>query len=284
VNQTLSAVGDANGAVDQLAQKFHVDPQTHIETIAQSLLRQPIERAEAVIRTKPVSDLKGAGQAFCGQFSRLTNKFPFNPASSEDVTIDQLNAVLAPNTGSLWTFYNTKLTQYITRQGSSYEANNAGTVKITPAFLNFFRRAAALSDSLYSGGPAPHLLYTLKQTDTTMEQLATKIGGQIFTGSGQQQSFTWTGAPEEVAVTTKGVVVESDSGPWAAFRFFNNGHPEAKGPGIYDLRFVYKQSNGQEVIVNGRRQYWTYQLQFAGANPFSLAYFSNLNCVSEVAH
>jgi type VI secretion system protein ImpL len=281
VNQTLSAVGDANAAVGQLAQKFRVDPEFHIETVSQNLLTQPLDHAAALIKIGSKEPLNGGGRTFCMQLSQIAGKFPLNPNSSEDIPLDQLNAILAPNTGALWTFYNTKLAQYITKQGSRYDANNAGSIKISPVFVGFFNRVAALSDALYSGGPTPHVTYSLKQGATTMEDLALKIGNDTLTGAGQQKTFSWTGASESVLVTTKGVPVESlGPGPWAPFRFFNDGHPAGKGMSTYDLEFVYKQSNGQDVIVNGKRQSYSYQLQFSGPNP--LMYFPNLGCVSQV--
>jgi len=285
VNQTLSAVGDANGAVAQLAQKFRVDPQFHIETVTQNLLTQPLDHATALIKTGPKEALNGGGRTFCMQFSQIASKFPLDANSTQDLAVDQLNAIFAPNTGALWTFYNTKLAQYMTKQGSRYEANDAGSVKVAPAFVSFFNRAAALSDALYAGGATPRVTYSLKQSATNMEQLAIKIGNETpLTGNGQQKTFVWTGAAEDVLVTTKGVPVESSGpGPWAAFHFINDGHPAGKGTATYDLEFVYKQSNGQDVIVDGKRQSYTYQLQFTGPNPLNLSYFQNLGCVSQVA-
>jgi type VI secretion system protein ImpL len=282
ITSTLSAVADANGAVGQLAQKFRVDPQSHVETVTQNLLTQPIVHVQTLLTTGAKGPLNEAGRNFCSQFSRVAGRFPFNPNSGDDVPVDQLNQIFAPNTGALWTFYS-KLTQYLTKQGSRYEANNAGTVKITPEFVGFFNRAATLSDTLYpNGSPTPRITYSLKQASTNLEKLALKVGSDTLSGPGQQKTFTWTGAPEEVLVTTKDVPIESfPPSSWAAFHFINDGHPAGKGLGTYDLDFVYKQSNGQDVIVNGQKQRYSYQLQFLGANPWSS--FTGMNCVATVA-
>jgi type VI secretion system protein ImpL len=286
VNQTLSAVGDANGAVAQLAQKFHVDPQFHVETVTQSLLTQPLDHASVLIKTGPREALNGGARTLCAQISQLARKFPFNSSSSEDVALDQLNAVFAPNSGALWKFYNASLSQYLTRQGSTYFANNAGSIKISPAFVSFFDHAAALSDALYSGGsPTPRVTYSLKQASTNIDGLALKIGNEILTGTGQQKNFTWTGGSEDVLVTAKEIPIGSyGAGPWAAFRFINDGHPAGRGAGIYDLSFVYKGSNGQDIIVKGQKQFYTHQLQFTGSNPLHWSDLSGLNCVSTAAH
>jgi type VI secretion system protein ImpL len=193
--------------------------------------------------------------------------------------------VFAPGNGSLWTFYNSKLAQYVTKQGSRYEASNAGAIRINPAFVAFFNRAATLTDALYSGGsPTPHLTYSLKQGSTNINGLTLKIGNEApLSGAGQQKTFNWTGASEQVLVSAKDVPIGSwGPGPWAAFHFISDGHPAARGLGAYDLGFAYKQSNGQDIIVNGQRQSYSYQLQFTGPNP--LADFAGLSCVSTVAH
>jgi len=245
------------------------------------LLREPAIEAQGAIGGAGKGPLNAAGRAFCQQFDPLKNYFPFNP-TGPDLPIEQLNTVLAPNTGALWTFYNNRLAQYVLKAGSRYVANDAGAIKISPDFVRFFNHAADISNALYAGNPAPHVAYSLKQTDTNMEQLATRIGSLTFTGNGKEQGFVWAGTSEDVEVTTKGVPVESDAGPWAVFHFFSNGHPMMKGNGTYDLGYVHKQSNGQVVTQNGQKQSWTYQLQFNGPNPLTLFPGTNMGCVYPV--
>jgi type VI secretion system protein ImpL len=277
----LRAGESAKTAADILAGN-KVDEQYHIPNSLDRVLKEPIVDAEIAAGGSGKAPLNGGGKSFCGQLEAAQRHFPFNP-HGPDLPIEQLNALLAPGSGQLAAL-TAKLAPYVTRQGSTYFANDSGSIKISPQFLNFFNRVSALSDALYPpGSTSPRVAYILKQTDTNMEQLASKIGSQSLTGNGQQQSLVWTGAGEDVAVTTKGVVVESDTGPWSAFHFFSNGNPASKGMAIYDLSFVYKQSNGQDVIVKGKKQFWSYQLQFSGSNPLNLFSFSNLGCVSTVA-
>ena len=133
-----------------------------------------------------------AARKLCSDFAQITGKFPFNPSSSLDASVDQINALLAPNTGKLWTFYTASLAQYLPKQGTRYVANPAGAVKISPEFESFFNRAAALSDALYpNASPAPKMSFTLKQISTNIEGLSLKIGPDTLTGTGQQKSFTW---------------------------------------------------------------------------------------------
>jgi type VI secretion system protein ImpL len=277
----LKAGEAARTAADILAGN-KVDEKYHIPNSLGRLLKEPIQDAEIAAGGTGKVPLNNAGKLFCQQFEPFRNYFPFN-SNGQDLPIERLNAVLAPNTGAL-SALTASLAQYVIKQGSHYVANNSGSIRIYPDFVRFFNYAAEMSNTLYAGNPTPRVAYSLKQVDTNMEQLAIKIGSQApLTGNGPPQSFVWTGASEDVAVTTKGVVVEGDSGPWGAFHFFRNGNPQSKGTGAYDLSFVYKQSNGSAVTVNGQKQFWTYQLQFSGANPLPL-FVSNVGCVSQVAH
>ncbi len=285
VTQALAAAQDADAAVTTLAQKFRVDPQFHIESVTQSLLIQPMDHAQALIKMGPKEALNGGGRKLCAQLAQITGKFPFNANSTQDVAIDQMNALLAPNAGELWKFYAANLAQFLPKQGTRYIANPGGSVKISPEFEAFFNRAAALSDAIYpSGSPAPHMAFSLKQISTNIEGLSLKIGPDTLSGTGQQKTFTWSGAPEDVQVVARDLPINNyASGPWAVFRFLNDGHPQNKNGNTTEVSYTVRQSNGQEVMRNGQKEFYTYDLQFGGAN-VRLSDFSGLSCVSQVAH
>jgi len=286
VNQALSATQDANGAVSQLAQKFRVDPQFHIESVTQSFLTQPMDHAQALIKMGPKEALNGGARKLCADFAQVTGKFPFNPNSSLDASVDQISALLAPNTGKLWTFYTASLAQYLPKQGTRYVANPAGTVKVSPEFESFFNRAAALSDALYpNASPAPKMSFTLKQISTNIEGLSLKIGPETLTGTGQQKSFTWSGTSGDVQVVARDLPINNyPSGVWSVFRFINDGHPQNKNATTTEINYTVRQSNGQEVMRNGQKEFYTYDLQFGGTGSLRMSDFSGLSCVSTVAH
>ena len=198
--------------------------------------------------------------------------------------LDQMNALLAPNTGELWKFYTASLAQYLPKQGARYIANPGGSVKVSPEFEAFFNRAADLSAAIYpNGSPAPQLTFMLKQASTNIGGLGIKIGNDVLSGTAQQKNFTWTGAPQEIQVTAKDVILASwGPGPWAIFRFVNDGHPQAKSAIISEMNYSVRQSNGAEVSNNGQKEFYSFDIQF-GAN-VRISDFSGLSCVSQVAH
>jgi type VI secretion system protein ImpL len=263
-----------------------VDQQFHTESLVRTLLEQPITNAEGLLGRLPIDQLGGAGRDFCSQFGQMAGKYPFNPNSSQDLPIDQLNAVLAPKTGALWVFYDKSLAQYLTKVGSHYVSSGSGNVKLNPSFVAFFNQAAALSDALYPFGAAnPHFSYTLKEMPGNVgEGLALKIGDDMLTGTGQQKTFAWTGTPEDVQVTTKGgtTLGSSYSGPWAVFRLIADAHAQVSGS-VTNLEWSL-ESNGKPNMLNGKPETYNYQLQVAGLNPFRSSELSGLRCVSSVAH
>jgi type VI secretion system protein ImpL len=270
----------AKTAADTLAGN-KVDEKYHIPDSLDRLLKEPIGDAEIAAGGSGKAPLNAGGRSFCGQLEAAERNFPFNP-KGPDLPIDQLNSLLAPGTGAL-SGLGAKLTQYVTKQGSTYFPNDSGNIKISPQFLYFFNHASALSDALYPGGSTtPKVTYALKQVSTNIDGLSLKIGADSLAGTGQQKSFTWTGAPEDILATAKDIPVGAPySGPWAIFHFMVDGHPVGRGSGTYELLFT-EQSNGKDIIINGQKQSFTYNLQFASGNPW--AAFSGLGCVSSVAH
>ena len=276
----LDAAGEAHKAVIKLAGTFRVDPGGAIEKSVQQLLEQPITYAEDLAGRASLEQVNGAGARFCAQFGQLSGKFPFNPNASAELSPTQLNQVLAPNTGALWSFYSSTLAPLLIKQGAHYTAA-PGALSVSPHFLDFFNRAVALSDALYPGGsPTPHFAFTLKPLPSNLEAFVLKIGSDTISISEPGKTFYWTASGENVEVTSKsGDTVETDQGTWGVFRFMMSAR--WTGP---DLEWI-SQSNGRNVILpNGKVKSFRYQLQVNGFNPLRPGELSGLRCVSQVAH
>src|ERR1700734_9248 len=283
--QVSTSEGAAKVSVTQVM-GTRVDQKFHNENLVRALLEQPITNIDDIVKGIPAKGVNQAGQKFCDHFSAIASKYPFNPKSDQDLTVDQLNDVLAPKTGALWTFYDDKLKQILLKHGSHYEVASASTVKPTPAFVAFFNRAAALSDALYPGGSStPKFSYTLKTMPSNLEGVELRIGNETLTENGQQKTFTWTGTPEEVQATAKGGLILGNpyKGPWAIFRFVSEAHSQGSGA-VTNLEWII-QSNGKNITIpNGKPESYSYQLHVDGINPFQAGELSGLRCISTVAH
>ena len=276
----LDAAGEARKAVSKLAGSFRVDPDGAVEKSVQQLLEQPITYAEAIAGRASTEQVNAAGGRLCAQFAQLSGRFPFSPGATGEVSIAQLNQILAPNIGTLWTFYSATLAPLVAKQGSRYVAG-PGALQVSQNFLSFFNRAASLSEALYpAGATSPRFAFTLKPLPSNLEGFVLKIGPDMLPASEPAKTFYWTGSGENVEVTYKsGDPVETDQGVWAVFRFMMN----ARWTGT-DLEWI-SQSNGRNVILpNGKVKSFRYQLQVNGFNPLRPGELAGLRCVSQVAH
>jgi type VI secretion system protein ImpL len=282
-SQVANSEGAAKVSVTQVM-GTRVDQKFHDENLVRALLEQPITNVDAPLKLGPAAALNGAGKSFCARFAQITGKYPFNPASDQELASDQLNDILAPKTGALWTFYDDKLKQILIKEGSHFEVAATSAVKPSPVFVAFFNRAAALSDALYSGGSStPKFSYTLKTLPSNVDVIL-KIGSETLAGAGQQKTFTWTGNPEDVQVTSPGGdLLGAFRGTWAVFRFVADAHSQGAGR-VANLEWIM-QSNGRTIMLpNGKPKSYTYQLEVNSVNPFQSSELTGLRCVSQVAH
>jgi type VI protein secretion system component VasK len=114
---------------------------------------------------------------------------------------------------------------------------------------------------------------------SNLEGVEVKIGSEKLEGEGAQKTFVWTGASDNVDVTTKsGDPLDSFSGPWAVFKFV----ARARQLGGGKLEWV-SETNGRTVMLpNGKQKSYDYQLQVSGsANPFFD--LQGMKCVSQIA-
>jgi type VI secretion system protein ImpL len=273
------SAGAASTAVTNTITSVPVDAQFGNQEQVRRLLEEPINAAYALLKRGPVDIANGSGKGFCSQFASVGSKYPFDPNSAQDASLDQLYAVFGPNSDAL-----KKLTDdvkpFVVKVGSRYAANPLATVKPSPAFVLFLNRVAGLSESLYpTGTPPPHLAYTLKQLPSNLEGVEVKIGSETLAGEGAQKSFVWTGGAEDILVTTKGGdTLDSFNGPWAAFHFVARAHYLGSGK----LEWV-NETNGKPIILaNGKQKSYDFLLQVTGpANPFFD--MQGLKCVPQVA-
>ena len=293
---TQNAASDAHLVVSQVEQKFHVDPSLPVYTIAGTLLTEPIDNIQELISRGPEDALKQGGGKLCSEFAVVSRYYPFNTGpNAPDLPLAQLNQLLAPGSGTLWTFYDKSLKQFVTKEGSHYVPNPASTVHLSAGFLNFFDRAAALSDALYPAtaapaagtppaAPAPRLNYSLKQVTSTVEGLELKIGSETLSGTGPAKPLVWTGS-ESVLVTENkglGVLGNYDMIPWAVFHWVSGARISGAGS-VLELEWIIQNNNIPVKLPNGKLKSYTYELQVSGRNPFLASEWANMRCVAPVS-
>src|SRR4029077_14103273 len=163
-------------------------------------------------------------RTFCAGARLTLAKFPFNPSSNTQASIQEVSAMLRPGSGSLWTFYNEMLQGALQKQGTNYQPV-AGSVRLSPGFVDFFNRAATLSDVLFAGGtPDPHFSIKVKPivADGTNGVSITLEGSELRATKtlAQQQSIDWPAATHEARLsaqlgTLQATLIGPYNGPWA---------------------------------------------------------------------
>jgi type VI secretion system protein ImpL len=280
----LSQAGNSADAASQTAKKTidsgPVDQQFKNQDEVGRLLQEPIKNVEAMLKRGPVDIANGAGKGYCSAFAGVASKYPWDPNSLQDLSMDQLYSILGPTSDGLKKLKET-VKPYTLMVGNKYAANPQAAVKPSPTFLLFLNRVVALSDTLYpTGSLPPKFSYTLKQLPSNLPGVEVKIGSEKLAGDGAQQTFVWTGAAEDVQVTTKsGDVLDSFLGdPWAVFKFVARAHQLGGGK----LEWI-NENNGKPIVLsNGKVKSYDYQLQVSGgANPFFD--LQGMKCVSQVA-
>jgi type VI secretion system protein ImpL len=280
----LAAATAAHIAARQVAQGFTIDPQSHTETTTLALLEAPIKSVEALVRGIGPSAANGAGRIFCGSFDALMMKFPFAPASLTPASVAEVNAMLAPETGALWQFYNTTLKTSIVQQGTHYAPAPGAPLQVTPSFLRFFNRAASLSSALYpAGAKNPTLTFSLRELPNKGVQNATlSIDGQRISGPNTAQQFTWNAQSATSAQLIANNLTLQFQGTWALFALFDKAHPQRTAYAT-ELDFPIEIS-GTPVIQEGVPLVVRFELSGSGAELVTPGAFNGLRCVSQVAH
>jgi type VI secretion system protein ImpL len=293
--QTLSNATQAKVTTRQMAQGFRIDSEGHIETNVQKLLEDPIVYAEALLRTLGPAELNGKGKALCGQFRAVMARYPFNPNSTTDASLAEVNGLFRKPDGALWAFYDQNLQKLLVRQGSQYVAMSAGGVNLNPAFVNFFNSAVAFSDAVYAGGVQdPHITYTLKPAPSEgIQNVSVRMDGQTLAASGSvgaAKQFTWQGgSTHEAKATVKfgngpDLAWSNNDGLWAVFQFFNKAERWTPAGAGQMLEWVIRIGKDPVTLPNGKPVTVRFELDMNGAPPiFQKGYFARMGCVAEVA-
>lgn len=274
IAQGMQAATQAHGAVTQISQSFRIDTQGRIDSQVKSLMEQPIAQVEASLRAR-----QGAGaEEVCRAVNQVTSKYPFNSRATQRATLQEVQDVFRPQTGTLWTLYDAGLKSVLLRQGTQFVPSGTGV--ISPRFIGFMERAAQFTDTLFpNGSPTMHLAFTLRPIATKGIQSTITIDGQVVSGNAQQ--FVWQGSPNStvaLSATAGGVTLPSApyQGTWAVFDFFSSADWTGSNPAT--LEWPLQLQFGHRAVSEESRTAVRYQLETQGAQVFRKDFLEGLRC------
>jgi len=256
--QASTAAQMVRGEVSALALTF--DPQGQAQIVGAAirrLLESPIINAESAIGRVSIDEMNAGGAGFCQAFRQVGNKFPFNPRASTEATIDEVSALFAPGSGALWTFYNDRLQNLLSRQGSQYVPRVGVPTQLNPGFVTYFNYLAQVSTALYNENvEGPQLFMQLRmQTSFNVPDINLTLSRPLRFTQTQPTAppFEWNGAPSPARLVARVenddvVVVDVPAGPWAVFRLFYAAALQRRSAGLWTVTW---RPPGQQVAIAG---------------------------------
>lgn len=243
-------------AVRQIARGFKPVGVGGLDTTVQHLLEEPIQFAKSFIKNldKALPDkINGELRSVCAGLTRTLRKYPFQPMSSDDATLDEFSAVFEPMKAAIWKFQQQFLGDFTVKEGSQWKSKDPSKKpQVTPELLGFLSRAQAIADALYATGAAPpQFTYTLRpKLDNRLKEftLEMEIDGRPFQWTTSlQHPFNWPPAPGTkdagavVSLRTTSDVripIESRGGIWGIFRIFGDAEPRDVGAKVVEWRYT----------------------------------------------
>ncbi len=295
VEQARQSVQPALLAATQVAQGFRVGSDVGIASTVQRLMQSPIDYTNALLRVVGKGPLNGAGSGFCAVAKPVLAKYPFNPSATDPASAADVTAVFAPQTGALWKMYDSQLQAVLIKQGADYAAAPTSAVAISPAFVAFFNKAAAVSAALFRGtNPTPEIDMTLRPVaindflpavtvimdNTTVRFTKRNPGPSPFVwnpGTGHTASVTAT-------VNNQEITLLQTSGPWAGFDLLQKADAWRMAGTLPNFDWGMHSGTGVAQLTNGTPIKFTFELTVGDAPAIMKpGYFTGFVCVPTVA-
>jgi type VI secretion system protein ImpL len=294
-----AAVSKAWANVQQLEADFNNTPDG-IDLDLRTLVEAPIKRADDLIPREPGREEANAGaRNLCAKFERLRRKYPFNPNTADEVSIDELKTYFAPVIGELAQF--TKRAPFdklLTKSGSTWTQTPGTQPALAQQFVVAFNALAQLSDALFPGGSAePKVAYTILVTSPSrkIQAIRVTVDGHSTPIDNVREQFLWpsTGGQSgaRVDITVSGVsipIVPPYLGPWGIFRMLQNADSNSSTTYVFSkIRQGTRDRGGvSEPLVDADGKSIEVDVQVetqVGPNVFAKDYFSGLKCWQRAA-
>ena len=264
----------ADQAAETLRNTFLPDAAGNMDRTSFALLEAPITSTKNLAAQAPAAAAGGAAKAFCSQLDPLLTKFPFNPSSPNEASVDEVAQIFAPASGSFAQFYNTSLRALVVQQGGQFAVAPGSAVHINPSFISFLDKAQKISSTLYTSGNQPSLDFTLNELKSPgVSDAVLNIDGKQIGAGGQSATFHWVSQPSsKITLATQKNTAPQMAGPWSVFHFSYSAPQIAPNR----LKFSFTFNNQAPEIV-------LFDASGPGAPLLNPEFMKGFRCVSNVA-
>jgi type VI secretion system protein ImpL len=280
---------NAKGTVKQAEQAFNIDKSTGVQKLVADLMNQPIECVSR-LQPSPGAPANGGGAKMCDAITPLLSKYPFSNNQQVQASLQEVDAVFAPDTGALWTTYNTALKPFIipagSQPGAAYAPAPNAPQPVNPRFVLYFNRAAHVSSALYPAGQkSASFSFTLRFIPGGGVTSATLIvdGQKIASGASSQQ-FVWNARnAQSTSLVYDNTEAFAFQGPWSLFEMIRTAQASRSGSG-YKLEYPINTNTtvAGHKVGGGASKVATFELSGPGTDLLVGDGLSGLGCVKPV--
>ncbi|WP_123014787.1 type VI secretion system membrane subunit TssM [Vibrio zhugei] len=207
---------------------------------------------------------------------KLANRYPFNPASSKDVSLEDFESFFAPG-GTLDSFYNNQLKMFIDEKVNLGDGDTGKSI-VRQQVLDEIKQAETIRDAFFNRKGVLDVSFSVEPLRLTgnKRRSVMNVDGQYLTyshGPRENVEFIWPNTLRDSAVskvtlvpTKRNVSPRSLSiqGPWAFFRLLDHGDVVSASATSVDYKF---DVDGGEMI---------YRINAEGnVNPFTERVFKS---------
>ena len=220
----------------------------------------------------------------------LVSSFPFKD-SQTDAPIQDFKDFFKPQSGILWSFFNTELSDFINRETWKVNQWNNEGLNVSNAFINTLKKADDITGTLFKNGDLginfrlkPQLpeSKTIGSSKPIVEQVYLYLDGvedYYKMGAPFWSDYVWPGvrgtpgARMNISIRNIGTSdSKSFDGEWALFRLLNQATiSRGDSPSQYTFNWFFQKSGSYDVTVS-------YQLSSGSSkNPFTKDFFSSFH-------
>jgi type VI secretion system protein ImpL len=290
----------ALGAVTQIAYGFKPLGDKGVDETVKRLLDQPIQLASRFIPSNIVvgesGQLNVQLRTFCGRIRSTLSKYPFQPSSQEDASIDELTQWFAPQSGEIWKFEAKTLGPLTEKQGSRWtEKDPTSKPQVTGEALSFLNSAQAVADAFFPAGAVqPHLVFILRpRLDPAFGDsiLELEIDGRHYPWTTKvQKQFTWPppAGSQSLGATAwiKGGPLElniaSRTGIWGIFRIIGDAEHRDLNGRIVEWKYSGGERGLRQPIHPAPVQMEIVEFP-GGVDVFNPQFYQGLKCPAQAA-
>jgi hypothetical protein len=296
--KALDAAKAANHALGAIIP----NPASGVDVDLKALLLEPIAYSERIIQMVPMvpppppppdqtipirKQVNNSAAALCASGEAIRGKFPFNSASTQEVTIQELNNMFAPATGAYARFAQVPdVSKAYMRQGRGWIPNPQFPGDFNQPFIQELNSWADFSETLYADGTGnPHFDYNLSLDGTGNVPFDLEIDGHVLHYKPKKGAVSahlvWPPVTNGLTRLTLKAGMQfpvQSSGLWSLLHLLQAADRQEGGVFVYStLQFA----GGNKVpLRDGKGNPVTIQIRIdsPAAPIFTRGYFSKLRC------